>query len=329
MKPARSISVLFAAAAGPRQGFGHLIRCGVLADAVGCRRDLVLHGGPHATHVALALGWTVHRNRIGRLLAALGPDLLVVDDPSSVRVQRWVREARRFGVPVATIHDAGIARVASDLTIDGSVAPFRSAHLRGPKFAVINPALRAIRHARPSQPPSVVVALGAGETSRRLALRVAARVAAVAPHARIHMASGFMSSDRSAQPAPPRCDWLPPASLPTALASASIVIAAGGLTLYEACALGRPVVALPIVAAQKKAVRRFARAGAAISADAPTRDRAIERAAVSARWLLDHPAAAAALGRAGRSLVDGRGAERVAAHLERSAAGAREVRRVA
>ena len=36
---------------------------------------------------------------------------------------------------------------------------------------------------------------------------------------------------------------------------------AGGTTLYEACALGTPVVAVPVVSGQTTTVRRFVRAG--------------------------------------------------------------------
>jgi len=48
-----------------------------------------------------------------------------------------------------------------------------------------------------------------------------------------------------------------------ALAQATVAVVAGGTTLYEACALGTPVVAVPVVPGQATTVRRFVRAGLA------------------------------------------------------------------
>ena len=48
-----------------------------------------------------------------------------------------------------------------------------------------------------------------------------------------------------------------------ALAQATVAVVAGGTTLYEACALGTPVVAVPVVPGQTTTVRRFVRAGLA------------------------------------------------------------------
>src|SRR5690606_17463728 len=103
------------------------------------------------------------------------------------------------------------------------------------------------------------------------------------------------------------------------LARASVAVVAGGVTLYEAAALGVPVVAVPVVAGQRPAVAAFDRAGAAVAAS-PGSPRAIARAAVV---LLRDPSRAGQLGRRGRRLVDGRGAERVASALMRLAGSGR------
>ena len=45
-----------------RLGFGHLVRCGVLADALGVRRELVASRTvTRRASPALRLGWTVHQ----------------------------------------------------------------------------------------------------------------------------------------------------------------------------------------------------------------------------------------------------------------------------
>ena len=52
------------------------------------------------------------------------------------------------------------------------------------------------------------------------------------------------------------------------LAACDVAVVAGGVTLYEACAVGVPVVALAVVAAQRPAIADFAVRGAAIDAGA-------------------------------------------------------------
>ena len=55
------------------------------------------------------------------------PDLalLVIDDPSRAAATPWLRAARRAGVPVVSLHDVGIAPLASDLAVDGSLGARR------------------------------------------------------------------------------------------------------------------------------------------------------------------------------------------------------------
>jgi spore coat polysaccharide biosynthesis predicted glycosyltransferase SpsG len=323
------LSVFFAAAAGPRRGFGHLVRCGVLADAFGCRRDIAIRGSLAMTYVALRLGWSVHHGTPSRLLANFAPDLLVVDDPSPARVREWVRHARVHGVRVVTLHDLGIARASSDLAIDGSIAPLETADLRGPRFAVVNPVFRRLRSMRRvSAPPVVVIALGGGAAARSLSRCLGEQLASIAPAVQIKIASGFADSAKM-PPLPVGCDWLAPSELAPSLATASAAIVAGGMTLYEACALGTPVVALPLVPAQRKAIRTFVRSGAALSAIAATRRQSMARAVRSVQRLLRHPHEGAQMGRIGRALVDGRGTERVVRFLERATTKGGEARHVA
>jgi hypothetical protein len=84
--------VLFASAAGAGLGFGHLVRCGAIADALGVRRELALRGSDGARDRALAFGWTVHAGP--RLEQLLQPDVLVVDEPSRRHRDRWIRRAQ-------------------------------------------------------------------------------------------------------------------------------------------------------------------------------------------------------------------------------------------
>ena len=319
MRQTPRLRVLFRAAAGPRAGYGHLVRCGVLAQAMGVVPEVALRGTPSAVAVARRLGCRVTgAAEAGRRLATAPPDLVVIDDPSAIEAGRWVRRARRHAVSVASIHDLGLARVPSDLQIDGSLAMVngaRPADLQGPEFAILDPAIPEVRARRtPRVPAKVLITLGGGAHVRALGARLATRIAAAVPAAAIDIAAGFTSSRRPALP--PRCRWIvAPAGLTDALAKASVAVVAGGVTLYEACALGTPTVTFPVTRAQRPATSAAATAGATIDAAAPTISRAMDRAANGVAALLAEPARAAAMGARGMALVDGRGAARVASRL--------------
>jgi len=313
--------VLFRVAAGPRLGFGHLVRCGVLARALGGVRALSLRGSVATAAVARRRGWGVLRPSADpvRTLSQFAPTMLVVDDPSARHARVWVRAARRLGVPVATIHDLGLGRADADLTIDGSLRLPRSvgpADLQGPAFAILDPRLAVLRERPPARRPNrVIVALGGGAHIQALGPMLAAGIRRHAPGARVDLAVGLLAR-RDGRPLPPGCRWLAtPEGLAPALATAAAAVVAGGVTLYEACALGTPVVTLAVARAQRATTRAFADAGATFDASGPARRTAVDRAAAGVSYLLAHPRAADRLARRARHLVDGGGTTRVARHL--------------
>src|SRR5436190_24313850 len=95
--------VLFGLAAGPRIGFGHLVRCRSLSRALGVPPLVALRGTAATRRRAAAAGWQIVDVRTDRDLLALGPGLLVIDDPSAAAARQWVQRARRAGIPVASI----------------------------------------------------------------------------------------------------------------------------------------------------------------------------------------------------------------------------------
>jgi UDP-2,4-diacetamido-2,4,6-trideoxy-beta-L-altropyranose hydrolase len=266
-----------------------------------------------------------------------GLALLVIDDPSPTAALPWLRAARRAGVPVASIHDLGLAPLASDLAVDGSLGARRvdglgraaAACRLGPSYAILSPALARLgrRARRSGSGRSVVVGLGGGQQ--------AAAGVSVARHvlegldrrpgmsrARVLLSLGLgLAGGAARRKLPAGIDIVPPAQFRAALAQATVAVVAGGTTLYEACALGIPVVAVPVVSGQVPTVRRFVRAGlaaaikgrpvtTAVGADA--RGRA---AAAAALDLLADDRRRQALSRRGRRAIDGGGAARVAAAI--------------
>jgi spore coat polysaccharide biosynthesis predicted glycosyltransferase SpsG len=327
-------AVVFRVAASPRLGFGHLVRAIHLANALGVPARVSIRGAAASVETARRLGASLVAGPPARVV---GPAvaLVVIDDPSRRAALPWLRAARRAGVRVASIHDIGLAPLASDLAIDGSLGARRVGGLGrtaaacrlGPDYAILTPGLARLggRQGRSSDRPILVVGLGGGQQ--------AAAGLSVARHlrtgldrlpglsrAQVLLSLGLGLAGRAAtRPLPAGITIVPPAQFRAALARATVAVVAGGTTLYEACALGTPVVAVPVVPGQATTVRRFVRAGlAATPRSAAARVGADEwgRAAASAALaLLADGRRRRELSRRGRRAVDGGGAARVAAAL--------------
>lgn len=305
--------VLFVAAAGPRRGFGHLVRSISFARALGVRPLLALRGGRRVEETALALGADVLPAATPRLLRAMRPDVVIVDDPVARTARQWMTAARRAGALVVSVHDLGLGCRESDLLIDGSITGTKPLgggrpSLTGSRFALLDPAVRLAAAARRTvETRRVLIALGGGPRVR-LAGAIADAIAALAPDVEVRIAGGFVVAPR---PLPSKVVWIGATrGLADELSQASAAVVAGGVSLYEACALGVPAVGLPVVTGQIPTVRAFGRQRAVVAAPFGASAHAIATRTVS---LLNAPARQRALARRARTLVDGHGASRAAA----------------
>jgi spore coat polysaccharide biosynthesis predicted glycosyltransferase SpsG len=321
------LRILFRAPAGPRRGFGHLVRCRSLAKALGVRPLIALRGGRGVADTALALGCDVVRGTARQLIDRLAPDVLVVDDPVAADARQWIRAAKRAGCLVVSLHDLGIGCREADLVIDGSITQnaraIRGTTLSGPAFAVLDPSFD--RHAVERDPYSVLVALGGGPRAE-LAQDIAEAIVAAAPQARVRIAGGFcrptdggLHDDANGGAAfrqPKNITWVGPLRhLHDELTRASVAVVGGGVTVYEACAHGVVPVAVPVVAAQRPTVRAFVARGIALGVTrGPVRAAAV---ASECAQLLDDQDVRAHMANLGRTIIDGRGAFRAAAAVSR------------
>jgi spore coat polysaccharide biosynthesis predicted glycosyltransferase SpsG len=306
--------VLFVAAAGPRRGYGHLVRCVSFARALGVRPLLAIRGGQRVRDAALVFGADVLSDGSPRVIRALRPDVVIVDDPIERSARRWMTAARRAGALVVSVHDLGIGCRESDLLIDGSVTRTRPARrggasLTGTPFALLDPKVGelALRQRREAQNRRVLIALGGGPRVR-LAGAIADAIVAVEPNAEVRIAGGFVVAPRSASS---KVVWIGATrGLAEELSQASAAVVAGGVSLYEACALGVPTVSVPVVTGQVPTVRAFGRRGAVIAASFGASAREVAGKTVS---LLNDRPLQRSLAQRSRALVDGRGAARAAA----------------
>lgn len=330
-----SMRVLFRAAAGPRLGFGHLIRCRSLARALGVPPVVSLRGTGRTRAAARRLGFQLADGELRTWRAATPPCLLVVDDPSAEHADVWVARAQRLGVPVATVHDLGLGYVPSDLGIDGSVRPHRAMRgrcgdLRGPAYAMLDPQVVRWRDRRSAiaDPRQILIALGGGAHVVPLAARLSRSIAAACPGARIAVAAGFSAARRL--PLLTHAEWIvAPDGLGEQLARASVAVLAGGVTMYEACAVGTPSVAVALTAAQELTIRAMADADATIDGGRLASGAHVQAIAAHVAHLLGDARARRRLSAAGRALVDGRGIFRVADRVRELAVLGREAHRAA
>jgi spore coat polysaccharide biosynthesis predicted glycosyltransferase SpsG len=315
--PAAAAPVVFRAAAGPRIGYGHLVRMTVLGRAMGVTPLVSVRGTTEAARVARRLKCRVARGGAAAVLRQAHPSLLVIDDPSANRARPWVRAAARRGVPVATVHDLGLAACDSDLAVDGSVvqpgAAWRSPSLVGPRYLILDTETATWRD---PCTPSVLIALGGGPR-RRTALALARAIRAARPDVTVYVAGGLAASAPGRIPA--GITWLGPRhGLGADLCRASLAILGGGVSLYEACRTGTPAVGVAVVPAQRPTISGLAARGAVIDGGSVADLAEVTRRALS---LLEDARLRSRLSRVGRALVDGRGADRVAQRLRRLAQG--------
>ena len=318
MTSCADLRILFRAPAGPRRGFGHLVRCRSLARALGVRPLIALRGGTPVEEAAVALGCDVVHGSANRLLRSLAPDVLVVDDPVTADARRWMAAGRRAGCLVVSVHDLGLGCLDADLVIDGSVTKNararRGTTLAGPAFALLDPSL-VDQDDDSRDPYSVLVALGGGPRAE-LAVDIAEAIVDAVPRATVRVAGGFVSTPAQVRQ---QITWVGPArSLHQEMARASVAVVGGGVSLYEACALGTPAVGVPVVTAQRPTVAAFVSHGAAKgSANGPVSAKRVAEECVA---LLSDAAMRRQLARTGRRLIDGRGAFRAAAAVAQLAA---------
>jgi spore coat polysaccharide biosynthesis predicted glycosyltransferase SpsG len=258
-------------------------------------------------------------------LDELHADLIVVDDPLQSEAGKWVSKARRIGVPVASVHDLGLGIVDSDLVIDGSISPVANTvkvhALRGPGYSILDPAIARLRaEGRREVEGRVLIALGGGAHVFPIAGKLSRALTTRMPELDIHVASGFVPPHQL--PALVRGTWISsPTGLGDELSAATVAVVAGGVTLYEACALRVPVVAMPVTAAQHVTTRAFACRGAAVDCGWPSDERTIDRVADAVVALFANPRLRKRLSRDAGVLIDGEGVTRVAAELRQLVAG--------
>lgn len=343
MGRSRPRRVLFRVDASESIGTGHVVRClalstelarrglepwlasrrvaGEPADQIESSGHLFARlEGPASTELATISG-RVPRDGRRRPFAALVMDHYGLG-------AGWLIEARQLATRRLVIDDLADRSLPCELLVNpnlgvvpgdyaGLVAP-ATRLLLGIRFVLLRPEFRVMRAAgrRPAgEVRNVLVTMGGSDPSEATATAVTA-VRSALPTARIEVVLGAL------YPGEPLCGpgihvqrAIGGEAMARLMMGADLAIGAGGTTSWERCALGLPTVIVRLARNQDVIARRLHAAGAA--ADAGPLEQ-LDVAALSGliRTLAVDRSSRQAMSDRAWDLVDGRGVERVAHHLD-------------
>lgn len=327
-------SIVVRCDASPAIGFGHVIRSLALA------RELTDRGAATVSF-AMCEGIALVSREGYRVLAAEpdGPfdaqawlsgcvsraraDALVLDVRDELP-RASIETLRAAGLLIATVDDPTERRLAADLAFFPPVpqvrefdwSGFSGALLVGAEWVVLRrqfaePPVRASR-AR----PTVLVTMGGSDPAGMTLTAVEALVALPDSFdVTVVLGPGYgdrMTLDeRLARSRHPITVVEQPADMRAVMLNADLAVASFGVTAYELAATATPAVFLCLADDHARSASVFEACGAAISLGVHSRT-PTQRLAEAVGALLADDARRSAMGRAGRSFVDGSGAGRVA-----------------
>jgi UDP-2,4-diacetamido-2,4,6-trideoxy-beta-L-altropyranose hydrolase len=327
---------LFAPAAAPRIGGGHVLRGLALARAFQVRgvqsvfavppwgARLVERFGGVAPPEVHPLPRSGEAHALAAALEAVGPTLLVLDDYGLDA--SGTAGLVRPGLVTVVIDDLADRTYRCELLVDPGYGrrpedyagrvPGTCEVLVGPRYALLRPEFGQAPSARDFRRPveRVFVSFGLSDVGGIAAWAVRL-LRPLAPRARFDVA---LASDAASLPEllalAERDDTLrlhvDAQDVAGLMAAADVAVGAGGASTWERCALALPTLAVIVAENQRAMISRLAAADVLLAVDAEEADASHALASGFARLL--QPEVRASLAEASRALCDGQGAGRVA-----------------
>jgi spore coat polysaccharide biosynthesis predicted glycosyltransferase SpsG len=313
------LTVALDTAGGRRQGIGHLLRSIALAEELRSQRaEVRLVSLPKSLPALAARALRSSRLDSTRVNGAPRPAIVVVDRPDTTPERlrglrrRWpaspLAALDYYGAPVDGVR---LVVNLNDARRRGAPSTVVACH-QGLQFAILRASFRRHRRTRRgvrARVRRILVGFG-GTDVTGWSTQAADLLARSTPKdVMIDVLSGAAGR---AVPAEPRVRQHLALSDPAALlAAADVAVIGGGTMLIEVACLGVPAVVVPRTREETLFARQFVRAGAAcaVGEEGSFPSEAVER---QVRRLLRDRRARARMRRAGRRLVDGQGAARVA-----------------
>jgi spore coat polysaccharide biosynthesis predicted glycosyltransferase SpsG len=311
---------------------GHIRRCLSLAGALGghgLESLFQVDGDGSAADLIGREGYavwpeqTLDPRSTLRLAQERGAAAVIVDTYAAGR--RYFRGLRHGGLEVVVIDDLADRHIEASLLINGSAGAEDLDYstgvrtcLLGPRYMLLRPEFAGEpRSIAPDRISSVLVTTGGGDPCNLSRLLVEA-VREALPTCRIDLLIGPFAAPPAKIPGQGGLRLhRNPANLRELMIGCDLAVSAGGQTLYELAAAATPAIAIQVSDNQRLNIASLEAAGAlAFAGEAGDRDLPIRLKALL-QALDVRPNQRLQMGRAGRAMVDGRGAERAAAAIAR------------
>jgi UDP-2,4-diacetamido-2,4,6-trideoxy-beta-L-altropyranose hydrolase len=342
--------ILFRVDVGAGIGVGHWVRSLALATAArDLGADCLLLGAVGSERTALTRSLIVKSGFDTRLLeqVALGgredfdltlamalrhaSDAVVVD--SYHANGEYLGRLRDAGLLVVALDDLARDPFPCQIVVNGgaqaSELEYKSSSgdtcfLLGPRFALLRPEFQILaRRVVARAAKSILVAIG-GEDVHHLMPKLIVSLRELPEDVAIVAALGpFLTNRIEIELAVRTCRGRvtlveAPNSMGDLMLTADLAIAAGGQTSYELAATGTPAAVIEVAENQAASLRALARAGVVRLAGRANDQNLVERVKVAVQELCGDASARQTMASRGQSLVDGRGALRVAEVLTTS-----------
>jgi len=343
--PGMKMKVLFRADADKDHGLGHLHRCLGLACALRVSNVecvFLVYGGEEARSRAEFLGFETHMANSVALggdgdldqtlkIAAETHSIAAVIDSYSTGPQ-YLANLRSAGLFVAAIDDFALHSFSCHLVVNGAAGaerlPYVSAtgdtqFLLGTQYVLLRPEFWNAPERNYVREVKRIM-LSAGGTHRvDLLCRILAMLDDLGGDFSITVITGpFSKNPHLINQAAANCKRnvtveSSPKSLYEIMVRSDMALTAAGQTAYELAALGTPIVAFSIADNQIVGLQGFAQQGLCAITEAPQEADFCVRLKEATTELLKNGSSRQRLGLLGRSLIDGRGAFRVADIVQR------------
>lgn len=335
--------LLFRVDASPELGSGHLVRCLALAGELANHRIEPWFASRNAAsdvagrvergafpHIDLNVTAAVEVKAINDYAPSRGsrrPFTELVMDHYDLG-EEWLRAARGLATRRLVVDDLADRRLPCEILVnpnlgvsrdDYSELVFPSARLLlGLRYVLLRPSFRLARVGgrRPAgEVRNVLITMGGSDPSDATAAAVRA-VRSALPRVRIDVVLGALygGSQRAASGITVH-RAIGEAPMARLMMDADLAIGAGGTTSWERSALGLPSVILRVASNQDRVARELDGAGAAVDAGT-VEDLETGRLSALVRQLANDRSRRQSMSDLAWGLVDARGAERVAHHID-------------
>lgn len=327
-------AVVFRTSVGPNAGLGHLRRCLTLAQALksrGVQAYFAIDRSPSAVHLVDRCGF-IAVEEDGERDVSSARECIEQYSASMVIVDSYAIEAESLqqirNTFVAVLDDLGNRPLPVDLIVNGSISALALKYyalpetrlLLGPEYVLLRDefALDPKRKIH-SNVERVLVSIGGadpcGLTARaigwvREALGPVAMDVVIGP---FFDGSGIQEIEQMAQgTVGPVLLHLDPPCIRDLMLACDLAVAGGGQTTYELAATGTPTLAVRIADNQIGNLTGLAAKGVLVCPGSIEDEKLHARTVKALAQLAQSPETRMAMSRAGRMLVDGLGAKRVA-----------------